>query len=445
MIVTGMSLPRRTFLRGVGAALALPFLDAMVPALSAAARTAGPVRRLGFVYVPNGVNWMRWTPEQAGAGFELSPSLLPLEPFRDRLVVVSELRSRPAEALGDGSGDHARSSGAWLTGVHPKKTEGGDYRAGKTVDQFAADELGVDTQFPSLQLAIDDVGMLGGCEPGYACAYQNTLSWRTPTTPMPMLTNPRVVFERLLGGDARTPEERRALAQSQASILDSILQETHRLRRRLGGPDRLRLDGYLAGIRELEERIAKLEQQGDLALSPADLPAGIPDSFEEHVKLMFDLQVLAYQADLSRVITFLMSREAAQRTYGQLGIADPHHGLSHHAYDPVKLEKLAKIDTYHATLLGYYLDRLSAVEDGDGSLLDHALILYGSCMCDGQIHSHSKLPTLVAGRGNGRVRGGRHIVCAEDTPLANLQLSLLEKVDVQLDRFGDSTGRVAAL
>ena len=445
MIVTGMSLPRRTFLRGVGAALALPFLDAMVPALSAAARTAQPARRLGFVYVPNGVNWMRWTPEQAGAGFELSPSLLPLERFRERLVVVSELRSRPAEALGDGSGDHARSSGAWLTGVHPKKTEGGDYRAGKTVDQFAADALGVDTQFPSLQLAIDDVGMLGGCEPGYACAYQNTLSWRTPTTPMPMLTNPRVVFERLLGGDARTPEERRALAQSQASLLDSILQETHRLRRRLGGPDRLRLDGYLAGIRELEERIAKLEQQGDLALSPADLPAGIPDSFEEHVKLMFDLQVLAYHADLSRVITFLMSREAAQRTYGQLGIADPHHGLSHHTYDPVKLEKLARIDTYHVTLLGYYLDRLSAVEDGDGSLLDHALILYGSCMCDGQIHSHSRLPTLVAGRGGGRVRGGRHIVCAEDTPLTNLQLSLLEKVDVQLDRFGDSTGRVADL
>ena len=445
MIVTGKSLPRRTFLRGVGATLALPFLDAMVPALSAAARTAAPARRLGFVYVPNGVNWMRWTPGQAGAGFELSPSLLPLEPFRDRLVVVSELRSRPAEALGDGSGDHARASGAWLTGAHPKKTEGGDYRAGKTVDQFAADELGADTQFPSLQLAIDDVGMLGGCEPGYACAYQNTLSWRTPTTPMPMLTNPRVVFERLLGGDARTPEERRALARSQASILDSILQETRRLRRRLGGADRLRLDGYLAGIRELEERIAKLEQQGDLALSPADLPAGIPDSFEEHVKLMFDLQVLAYQADLSRVITFLMSREATQRTYAQLGIPDPHHGLSHHAYDPVKLAKLARIDTYHVTLLGYYLERLSAVEDGDGSLLDHLLILYGSCMCDGQIHSHSRLPTLVAGGGAGRVRGGRHIVCAEDTPLTNLQLSLLEKVDVRLDRFGDSTGRVAEL
>ena len=260
-----------------------------------------------------------------------------------------------------------------------------------------------------------------------------------------MLTNPRVVFERLLGGDARTPEERRALAQSQASILDSILQETQRLRRRLGGPDRLRLDGYLAGIRELEERIAKLEQQGDLALSPADLPAGIPDSFDEHVRVMFDLQVLAYQADLSRVTTFLMSREATQRTYGQLGIADPHHGLSHHAYDPVKLEKLARIDTYHVALLGYYLDRLSAVEDGDGSLLDHMLILYGSCMCDGQIHSHSKLPTLVVGSGGGRVRGGRHIVCAEDTPLANLQLSLLEKVDVQLDQFGDSTGRVADL
>ena len=445
MVIRRMSLPRRTFLRGMGATLALPFLDAMVPALSALANTAATPSRLGFVYVPNGVNWMQWTPEGEGESFSLSPSLMQLEPFRDQLVVLSGLRSEPAEALGDGSGDHARASGAWLTGAHPKKTEGGDFRAGKTVDQFAADKLGDDTQFPSLQLAIDDIGMLGGCEPGYACAYQNTLSWRTPTTPMPMLTNPRVVFERLLGGDARTPEERLALARSQASILDSILQETHRLRQRLGGRDRVRLEGYLAGIRELEERIEKLEQQGDLALSSADLPAGIPDSFEAHVKLLFDLQVLAYQADLSRVITFMMSREATQRTYGQLGVSDPHHGLSHHAYDPEKLTKLAKIDTYHVSLFGYFLDKLKAVEDGDGSLLDHMLIMYGSCMCDGQIHSHSKLPTLLAGGCGGRVKGGRHLVCAEDTPLTNLQLRLLEKVDVRLERFGDSTGPLADL
>ena len=446
MIIRKISLPRRTFLRGMGATLALPFLDAMVPALSAMAKTAAtPPHRLGFIMVPQGVNWMKWVPEGEGKAFSFSPSLMPLESFRDQLVILSELRSEPAEALGDGSGDHARASGAWLSGAHPRKTEGGDFRSGKTVDQFAADELGKDTQFPSLQLAIDDIGMLGGCEPGYACAYQNTLSWRTPTTPMPMLTNPRVVFERLLGGDARTPEERLALARSQASILDSVAQETDQLKKRLGGQDLVRLDGYLAGIRELEQRIEKLEEQGDLALLSTDLPAGIPDSFEEHVKLMADLQVLAYQADLTRVITFMMSREASQRTYSQIGISDPHHGLSHHAYDPEKLTKLAKIDTYHVSLLAYFLDKLRAVEDGDGSLLDHSLIMYGSGICNGQTHSHSNLPTLLAGGCSGRVTGGRHIACAKDTPLANLQLRMLEKVDVKMDEFGDSTGTLTDL
>jgi len=445
MIITKMSLPRRTFLRGMSAALALPFLDAMVPALSAMATTAAAPRRLGFVYIPNGVNWMKWTPAGNGGALELSETLQPLERFRDRLVVISQLSSEPAEAQGDGSGDHARSSGAWLTGVHPKKTEGGDARAGKTVDQYAADALGRDTQFASLQLGIDDIAVLGGCEPGYACVYQNTLSWRTPTAPLPMQTNPRVVFERLVGGDARTSEERLALARSQASILDSLTQETNRLKRRLGGGDRLRLDDYLAGVRELEIRIDKLEQQGDLTLSSTELPTGIPDSFEEHIKLMFDLQVMAYQADLTRVIAFMMSRETTQRTYNNIGVPDPHHGLSHHAEDPVKLEKLAKIDRYHVSLLAYFFEKMAAIVEGDGSLLDHSMIMFGSCMSNGQIHSHRDLPTLIAGGGNGRLKGGRHIVCAKDTPLTNLQLRLLEKIDVNLDTFGDSTGSVADL
>jgi hypothetical protein len=445
MIIKKIALPRRTFLHGMGAALALPFLDAMVPALSAAAKRTGAPRRLGFVYIPNGVNWMKWTPEAGAGALTLSPTLQPLEKFRDHLVVLSQLNSEPAEAQGDGSGDHARSSGAWLTGVHPKKTEGGDARAGKTVDQYAAEELGKDTPFASLQLGIDDIAVLGGCEPGYACVYQNTLSWRTPTTPLPMQTNPRVVFERLVGGDARTSEERAALARSEASVLDLLTREINRLKSRLGGGDRVRLDDYLAGVRELEIRIEKLEKQGDLTLSSTDLPTGIPDSFEEHVKLMFDLQVMAYQADLTRVIAFMMSRETTQRTYNNIGVPDPHHGLSHHAEDPEKLEKLAKIDQYHVSLLAYFLDKMNQVQEADGSLLDHSMIMFGSCMSNGQIHSHRNLPTLIAGGGSGQIRGGRHIVCAKDTPLTNLQLRLLEKVGVNLDKFGDSTGSLADL
>lgn len=446
MIITKTSLPRRTFLRGLGTTMALPMLDAMIPALSATTRVAAAPRRLAFVYTPNGVNTERWKPVGTVTGpLELSPTLSPLAEMRDKVVVLSRLDSKPAEAQGDGSGDHARSSGAWLTGVHPKKTEGGDARAGKTVDQFAADVLGADTQLSSLQLGIDDIALLGGCEPGYACVYQNTLSWRTPTTPMPMQTNPRVVFERLMGGDARTPEERLMIARTQASILDSIAAEASQLRRRLGGGDRTRLDDYLAGVRELETRIEKLEQQGDLTLSTADLPVGIPDAFEDHVKLMFDLQVLALRADLTRVITFMMSRETTQRTYNKIGVPDPHHGLSHHAYDPVKLEKQAKIDAYHVSLLTYFLRQLDGVKETDGSLLDNSLIMYGGCMSDGQVHSHWNLPTVVAGGAGGRVKGGRHVVCAENTPLTNLQLRLLELVGANIDRFGDSTGSLADL
>jgi hypothetical protein len=445
MIITKMQLPRRTFLRGLGATLALPMLDAMVPALSATKSTVAP-RRLGFIYVPNGVNMRQWTPAGDVTGaLQISPTLAPLARFRDKTVVLSHLDSRPADSQGDGSGDHARASGGWLTGVHCKKTEGADARAGKSADQFAADLLGTDTQFPSLQLGIDDIALLGGCEPGFACVYQNTLSWRTPSAPMPMQTNPRVVFERLMGGDARTPAEKIALARSQASLLDSITDAARQLKGRLGGSDRHRVDDYLTGVRELEVRIGKIEQQADMALSSTALPVGIPDSFDEHVKLMFDLQVLAYQSDLTRVITFLMSREITQRTYNQIGVPDPHHGLSHHAYDPIKLEKQAKIDTYHVLLLSYFLDKMQAAEDGDGSLLDHSLIMYGGCMSDSQVHSHYNLPTMIVGGGHGRVKGGRHVVCAENTPLTNLQLRLLEKVDVNLDMFGDSTGSVADL
>ena len=443
MFISKLSLSRRTFLRGAGAVLALPVLDAMVPALSVAA-AAEPVRRLGFVYTPNGVNVASWDPTDPGPGLTLSPTLSSLEPFRDRLVVVSQLASVPAEAQGDGAGDHARASGAWLTGVHPKRTEGKDYQAGKTVDQYAADVLGKTTQFPSLQVSIDSIGGVGLCEGGYACSYQNTLSWRTPTTPLPMQNNPRVVFERLFG-DAGTPEQRRRVLGAEGSILDAITEDANRLQNRLGVGDRRRMTEYLEGIRELEFRIQKIEKSANVEVSTNELPVGIPDSFEEHVKLMFDLQVMAYQADLTRVSTFLMSRETSQRTYPQAGVPDAHHGLSHHGDDPGKLAQVAMIDKYHVGLFKYYLKKLADTPDGSGSLLDHCLIMYGSCISNGNNHSHRALPALLAGGASGQVRGNRHLVCAHDTPLTNLQLALLDKVGVPLDRFGDSTGIVSEL
>ena len=445
MIITKSSLPRRTFLRGVGATLALPLLDAMVPALSAAQRTAATPRRLSFVYVPNGMNWMKWTPTGKGENFTLSPSLAPLEPFRRQMVVLSELTSVPAEAFGDGGGDHARATSSWLSGVHIKRTDGSDIRAGKTFDQYAADVLGKDSQFPSLQLAVDRVGGSGACEGGYACAYLDSLAWRTPTSPLPQQNDPRVVFERLVGGDARTQEERRLLAESERSILDSITAEARGLQRKVGTNDRLRLDEYLDGIRELELRIQKFETHAELEAITGEAPIGIPEDFEEHVKLMFDLQVLAFQADLTRVITFLVSRESTNRTYPQIGIPDPHHGLSHHGDDPIKLEKQAKIDQYHVTLLTYYLDKMRSTRDGEGSLLDSSLVMYGGCLSDGQLHSHRNLPTVLLGSLGGRIKGGRHVVCAKDTPLTNLQLRLMEHVDVKMDAFGDSTGPLVDL
>ncbi len=441
MFISQLHLPRRTFLRGMGATLALPLLDAMIPALSAASK---PITRLGFVYVPNGVNVNTWAVKGDGTNFELSPTLSPLEPLKNQLTVVSRLRSLGAEAQGDGAGDHARASGAWLTGVHPKRTEGSDFRAGKTIDQYAADEIGKDTQFPSFQVSVDSVGNVGGCEPGYACSYQNTLSWRTPTMPLPMENNPRVVFERLFG-EASSADQRQQMVRAQGSILDSIREDATRLQIKLGPRDRNRMNEYLEGVRELERRIQKIEQQAAVEMQSMELPVGIPDSFDEHVKLMFDLLVQAWQSDLTRVSTFLVSRETSQRTYPQIGVPDAHHGMSHHGENPELLAKLAIVDKYHVSLLEYYLKRLADTKDGDGSLLDHSLIMYGSCISDGNIHSHRNLPTLIAGTACGAVKGGRHILAEEDTPLTNLQVALLDKVGVHVDKFGDSTGILTEL
>ena len=446
MIITKLSLPRRTFLRGAGAAVALPLLDAMVPALSALSATAAaPVRRLGFVYIPNGAVMQQWTPEQTGPGFALSPILQPLAPYKDQLTVVSGLAHGQAEPLGDGNGEHSRASATWLNGVHPKQTEGADVEAGLTADQLAARELGLDTPLPSLELAIDMDGLVGNCENGYSCVYLNTVSWRSSTTPLPMENNPRVVFERLFG-DGGTTAQRVAEMRRDRSILDSVTDDLAALERFVGGGDRARLDQYLESVRALEHRIQLAEVQSANAELP-DLarPVGIPESYEDHVKLMFDLLSLAYQADITRVFTFMLGRELGGRTYPHLGVPDPHHGLSHHRNDPEKLEKLARINTYHMGLFAHFLDTMQATPDGDGSLLDHSMVLYGGGLGDSNDHAHFNLPELVVGGGAGRLKGGRHLQYPKDTPVNNLLASMLGKAGLPAERFGDATGQLTEL
>ena len=449
MIIKKLSLPRRTFLRGVGATVALPFLDAMVPALSGLSATtraaAVPVRRLGFVYIPNGAVMQQWTPAEAGAGFELSPILSPLAPFRDQLTVVSGLAHGQAEPLGDGNGEHSRASATWLNGVHPKQTEGADVQAGITADQLAAQALGRETPLPSLELAIDLDGLVGNCENGYSCVYLNTVAWRTATTPLPMENNPRVVFERLFG-DGGTTEQRVAEMRRDRSILDSVTDDLATLAREIGTGDRARLDQYLDAIRALERRIQLAEaQSADAELPELARPVGIPDTFEDHVKLMFDLISLAYQADITRVFTFMLGRELSGRTYPHLGVPDPHHGLSHHRNDPEKLDKLARVNSYHMGLFTHFLESLQSAPDGEGSLLDHSMVLYGGGLGDSNDHAHFDLPELVVGGGAGRLAGGRHLQYPKDTPMTNLLVSMLDKAGLPAEEFGDSTGRLKEL
>ena len=449
MIIKKLSLPRRTFLRGLGAAVALPLLDAMVPALpgsSRVARAAGvPVSRLGFVYIPNGAVMQQWTPDESGVGFELSPILRPLEPYRDQLTVVSGLAHGQAEPLGDGNGEHSRASATWLNGVHPKQTEGADVRAGVTADQLAAEALGSDTPLPSLELAIDLDGLVGNCEHGYSCVYLNTVAWRSATTPLPMENNPRVVFERLFG-DGGTTEQRVAEMRRDRSILDSVTDDLASLEREIGAGDRARLDQYLDAIRALERRIQLAEAQSADAERPElARPVGIPGTYEEHVKLMFDLVALAYQADITRVFTFMLGRELGGRTYPHLGVPDPHHGLSHHRNDPEKLDKLARINTYHMGLFPHFLENLTDTPDGDGSLLDHSMVLYGGGLGDSNDHAHFDLPELVVGGGAGRLAGNRHLRYPKDTPMTNLLVSILEKAGLRTETLGDSTGQSGEL
>ena len=447
MIITKKALPRRTFLRGMSATLALPLLDAMVPAATALAQTpANPVRRLGFIYVPNGVIQEQWVPATTGVGFDFSPILSPLEPFRDRLLVVSGLAHRQADSFGDGNGDHPRATAVWLSGVHAWERRGRvgptAIKLGTTADQIAARELGKETPLPSLELVLEAPTAIA-CDTG-DCFYSNTISWRNETTPLPMEPHPRVVFERLFG-DGGSNADRMAQVRQTGSILDSVAQEALSLERTLGPQDRTKLSEYLDAVRDLEQRIQRSAARGDDAVVELpDRPIDIPETFDEHAKLMFDLQVLAYQADVTRVVTMMMARETSPRTYASIGVADQHHTVSHHRNDPEYIAKKAKIDTYHISLLGYFLDRLRNTPDGDGNLLDHSVITYGGGLGNGNLHEHTNLPCLVAGGGGGRLKGGRHLAYPEDrdTPMTNLLLAVLDKAGVETEMLGDSTGQL---
>src|SRR5215510_1692038 len=423
------SLPRRTFLGGAGATLALPLLDAMIPSLSATTRTvAAPVRRLGFVYIPMGSNISQWTPNADGKLTDLSPTLDSLKPFVDQVTVVTNLDNKNAYS----PGNHATANSCFLSAVRAKMTEGSDYYLGTTVDQIAAKHIGNDTSLPSLELGMELLTTVGNCDNGFACVYQNYLSWSSPTTPLPYEADPRVVFERLFG-DGGSVADRRAALRRKGSILDWVTEDMARLQRQLGPADRGRVNQYLDSIREVERRIQKSEQQtADSPLPEIDRPLGAPAAWEDHARLMFDLQVLALQADLTRVITFQLARETSTRTYPQVGVTEPHHPISHHTNNPEKLAKLAKINAYHVSLFAYFVEKLRSTPDGDGSLLDHTMYLLGSGMGNPDVHDHRNLPIVVVG---GRV--GRHIKYAQPTPLANLHLTLMEKVGVHQESFAD--------
>ncbi|HXG11393.1 MAG TPA: DUF1552 domain-containing protein [Gemmataceae bacterium] len=435
------ALPRRTFLRGVGAAIALPLLDAMVPAMTALAATpAAPVRRLGFIYIPMGCDITRWTPPGKDKLEQLSPILSPLAPVKEHVTVLTNMELPSAYP-----GTHATSNAAFLSCARAKHTESSDYYLGTTVDQIAAKEIGRQTQLPSLELAMDMMQTVGQCDNGYACVYQNNLSWSSPTTPLPAEAHPRVVFE-MLFGEGGSKADRLAALRRRASLLDFVKDDLDRLKQTLGPADRVRVSEYLDAVRDVERRIQKAEQEvAEKPLPDLDRPIGVPAAYADHARLMFDLQVLALQGDVTRVITFQLARETSNRTYPEIGVPEPHHPLSHHGNDPEKIAKIAKINQFHVSLFAEFLGKLKAIKEGDGTLLDHSLFLYGSGMGNPNVHDHINLPILVAGGAAGGMKGGRHIRFSKPTPLANLHLTLLDKVGVHLDKFADSNGKVDEL
>ena len=441
MFITKKAIPRRTMLRGLGASLALPLLDAMVPSLTALQNTAAkPVPRFGVMYVPNGMVMNQWTPAAEGAGFELPATLAPLAPFRNDVLVLSNLACVPMP--GRPGGAHAKASTRFLTNISPPTSETW-LDAGISIDQMIAKEMGASTQLGSLELAVESTETAGACDVGFACAYTNTISWLAAGTPLPTENNPRTVFERLFGDSGSTDARTRlARIRQDRSLLDSVRDEVAHLQGALGATDRVKLVEYLEAIRDVERRIQKAEEQSDKELPVVEHPAGIPTSYDDHVKLMADLQVLAYQCDLTRVVTFMLGREFSGVTYPQIGVPDAHHPITHHQQEVEKIAKVAKINHYHVTQLAYLLDKLRSTPDGDGSLLDHTLMIYGTGMGDCNAHDPRSIPLVLAGGRSMQIKGGRHIAYPKETPLANLHLTLLDKLGVHLDRIGDSTGRI---
>ena len=437
MVITKLALPRRTFIRGIGATVALPFLDAMVPAMRAQAKAAP---RFTAIYCGNGANMFDWTPSTEGVGFAMSPSLTPLEPFRDRLVVFTGLDNFQATDQGDVGGQHPRAAPAFMSCAHPKQTEGADVQAGTTIDQMIAERICRDTKLPSLEVSVDRNDVVGACDHGYACAYMNSMSWKTPTTPLPSETNPRFVFERMFGIGA-TAEERLARAKEDRSILDALTEEIATLRRRLGASDRTKLGQYFDAVRDVEQRILKAESTNS-DFSVPEQPVGVPETFKEYIELMFDLQALAFQADITRVSSLMMARENVNRSYPEIGLPEAHHSISHHGNNPEKMKAYTKLNTYHVETLTYYLNKLKSIPDGDSNLLDNTVVLFGSGMSDGNVHNNYNVPVIVVGGQALQVKGNRHAKYPKGTPLANLMLGVMDRFGVQAEKFGDSTSEI---
>jgi hypothetical protein len=441
------AVPRRAFLRGLGSTLALPLLEAMTPAFAAPARPL----RLGIYATPNGMMMDKWTPTGEGADFQLSPILEPLAAHRKRMVVISGLAQNEARKFpGEGGGEHPRACTAFLTGVHARMTSGADLRAGTSVDQLAARELGQQTQLASLEIGLESADILGSCESSYSCAYYNTLSWANPTTPLPMEHRPRAVFERLFGdSDSTDPEERLARIRENRSILDHVSQDVTKLLRDTSAGDKAKLDQYLEAVRDVERRIQLAEKQSKMELPRLDRPVGIPDNFPDYCRLMFDLQVIAYQTDLTRVCTFMVGHEMSNRAYPELNIGDAHHPLTHHQGDQEKIAKVIRVNIHHAKQFAYLADRLASIPDGDGTLLDHTLLMYSSPLSDGNMHVTKNLPIAIVGGpeggGIGPFRGGRHLRYPMDTPMTNLYLTMLATLGVNVNALGDSTGKLDLL
>jgi hypothetical protein len=446
MMIAGKRLDRRTLLKGLGTAIALPVLDAMTPAFAAAGRLdAKPATRLAFVYVPNGIIMRDWTPTADGAAFEFPRILQPLKTLREHVLVLSGLTDNNGRALGDGAGDHARAASSFLTGVHPKKTHGADIHVGVSADQFAARRFEGVTKFPSLELGCEDGRLVGNCDSGYSCAYSNSISWRAPATPNPPEINPRSVFERLFGSGEEDPAAHAKQARYNKSILDFVSEDTRNLQGGLGPTDRRKLDEYLSAVREIEKRIEAAERDSREVVPTMERPAGIPLDYSEHARLLYDMLAIAFQADLTRVGTFMMGREGSTRAYREINVSDAHHPLTHHRNNPEMVEKVTQINRYHVDQFGYFLNKLKSIPEGEGTLLDRCLIVYGSGIADGNRHTHHDLPVLLAGGGAGKIRPGRHVRYPVETPITNLYLSVLDRVGVKPEQVGDSNGELEHL